>query len=161
MLLASAQVCTWKDRSKSRACVFWVLLILCYQRFILQTASSSRMGSQQLSPFSAHVVQLQSGISGISCLSFHMTSFYTSWSKACWQSAWSLPSDFSWGWTRWSCGWRRPAVKCVFYSSVFSLAGCTRVSRGTFKLHFNPPLLISAVNYRTVANKSSLGYDGT
>jgi len=43
---------------------------------------------------------------------------------------------------------------------VFSLTGYTEVSRGTFKLSLNPPLLITAVNYRTAANKSSLRYDG-
>lgn len=153
-------VCTWRNRSKSRACVFWVLLILCHQPSILQTASSSRVGSQQLSPFSAHVHSYSLEY-GISCLSFHMTSFHTSWSTACWHSlepfqGLQLGLDQVVLWVKKPC-----SEECVLQHSVSSLTGCTRVSRGIFKLHFNPPLLITAVNYRTAANKSSLGYDGT
>lgn len=150
--------CTWKNRSKSRACAFQVLLILCHQPLILQTASSSRVSSQQHSPFSAHVHSYSLQYE-ISCLSFHMTSFHISWCKVCWQSL----EPFQWLQLRLDqvVSWvQKPCSKSMFYSTVFPHSQDAHKFQGEHLNYISIPL-ISAVNYRTAANKSSLGYDGT
>lgn len=148
-------VCTWKNRSKSRACAFQALLILCHQPFILQTASSSRVGSQQHSPMcTATVCTTRSRVYPSTWPHFTHPDAKPAGSH------WSLSSDFSWGWTRWSRGCRSPAVKSMFYSTVFPHSQDAHKFQGEH-LNYISILLISAVNYRTAANKSSLGYDGT
>lgn len=51
-------------------------------------------------------------------------------------------------------------MKSMFYSTVFPHSQDAHKFQGEH-LNYISILLISAVNYRTAANKSSLGYDGT
>lgn len=152
-------VCTWKNRSKSRACVFWVLLLLCHQPCILQ----KHLPAEWAPSSSPHLVHMGTATSGMWYLLFIFPHDLISHTLI--QSLLALTGAFPV--TSAGAGSGAPVGEealqwraCSTHTGS-SLTGCTRVSRGTFKLHFNSHLLIKAVNYRTGANKSSLGYDGT